>query len=96
MFWVQTKMQRGVLPDLSPSGIIECRIPRLPLVAGTYFISVGCGSKREQLDFIERGCQIQVTEGDVFGTGRSPNPKVSLVFVDAKWEVIKGMELSER
>ena len=92
MFWVNTKMQKGALPDLSPSGIIECNIPRLPLVVGTYFISIGCGSQRKQLYFIERGCQIQVTEADVFGTGRSPDPKISVVFVDAKWEVIEGME----
>jgi len=92
VFWVNTKIQKGALPDLSPSGIIECRIPRIPLVTGTYFLSAGCGSQKKQLDFIERGCQIRVTEADVFGTGRSSDPKVSVVFVDAKWEVLKGME----
>ena len=92
VFWVNTKLQKGALPDLSPSGIIECIIPRIPLVAGTYFVSAGCGSQRKQLDFIERGCQILVTEADVFGTGRSPDPKISVVFVDAEWGVLKGME----
>jgi hypothetical protein len=62
------------------------------LVPGTYFISVGCGVLKKQLDFIERGCQIQVTAADVFGTGRSPDPKVSVVFVDAKWEAIEGVD----
>lgn len=93
VFWVHSRMQRGTLPDLSSSGIIECQIPRLPLVAGTYFLSVGCGLLKKQLDFIERGGQLQVTTADVFGTGRSPDPKVSLIFVDAEWEIVQGAEV---
>ena len=92
VFWVHSRIQKGPLPDLSSSGIIECHIPRLPLVPGTYFISAGCGVLKNQLDFIERGSQLQVTPADVFGTGRSPDSKVSLVFVDAAWEVIEGVE----
>ena len=88
---VQTRLQKGHLPDLASSGIIECKIPRLPLVPGTYFVSPGCGSKSKQLDFIERVCQLQVTEFDVFGTGRLPQPNTALILVDAEWEVLKGV-----
>jgi lipopolysaccharide transport system ATP-binding protein len=93
VFYVHSKIQKGMLPDLSSSGIIECKIPRLPLVAGTYYISAGCGSQKKQLDFIERGCQLQVTEADVFGTGRTPDPKAGQVFVDAQWEIIEGLKV---
>jgi lipopolysaccharide transport system ATP-binding protein len=92
VFWVQTKLQKGTLPDLKACGVIECNIPRLPLLAGTYYITMGCGSQSKQLDYVERGCQLRVTEADIFGTGRMPNPKVSLIFVDADWEVIEGIE----
>jgi lipopolysaccharide transport system ATP-binding protein len=92
IFWVQTKMQKGPLPDLARTGIVECRIPRLPLLAGKYFLTVGCGAQAQQLDNIERGCQLQVAEADVFGTGREPNPKIALIFVDAEWDVIEGIE----
>jgi lipopolysaccharide transport system ATP-binding protein len=91
VFNVHSKIQRGMLPDLQPSGIIECTIPHIPLVAGTYYISAGCGSQKKQLDFLERCCQLQVTEADIFGTGRSPNPKASIVFVDADWDVAEGI-----
>jgi lipopolysaccharide transport system ATP-binding protein len=87
---VQTRLQKGHLPDLNTYGIIECTIPRLPLLPGSYFVSPGCGTKSKQLDFVERACQLQVTEFDVFGTGRLPQPRTALVFVDAQWEVIKG------
>ena len=96
IFWVQTKMQTGHLPDIAPTGVIECRIPRLPLLAGTYFLTLGCGAQSHQLDHIERACQIQVTEADVFGTGRNPNPKISLIFVDADWEVTQGTAVCDK
>lgn len=89
---MQTRLQKGHLPDLASSGIIECDIPSLPLLPGAYFVSVGCGSKVQQLDFIERSCKLHVTEYDVFGTGRLPLPGKAMVFVNAEWEVIKGME----
>lgn len=91
VFHVHSKIQHGMFPDLSSSGMIECRINRLPLLAGVYFISAGCGSQKVQLDFIERCCQLQVTAGDVFGTGRTPNPKAAVIFVDAEWEVVEGI-----
>lgn len=94
VFHVHSKIQKGMLPELSSSGVIECKIPRLPLVAGTYYISAGCGSQKRQMDFIERCCQLQVTDADLFGTGRSPNPKASIVFVDADWNVIEGIAQS--
>jgi len=62
------------------------------LTPGTYCISAGCGELKNQLDFIERGCQLQVIEADVFGTGKSLNPNISLVFVDAQWEPIEGVD----
>jgi lipopolysaccharide transport system ATP-binding protein len=95
VFWVQSKMQKGPLPDLADAGIIDCKIPRLPLLAGTYFVTVGCGSQLEQLDHIERGTELQIAEADVFGTGKKPNPKVALIFVDADWQVVEGLNRQE-
>ena len=96
VFWVQTMLQKGPLPNLKASGIIECSIPRLPLLAGTYYITAGCGAQSKQLDFIERVCQLQVTDADIFGTGRQPSYRKTLIFVDADWEVIEGLEPSKK
>ena len=60
IFWAQTKIQNGPLPDLPPSGAVRCHIPRLPLVPGNYFVSLGCGSGNMQLDLVQRACQLQV------------------------------------
>lgn len=86
VFWVQSRLQGGDLPDLPAAGIVVCRIPRLPLVPGIYFVQPGCGTGTTQLDLLPRACQLQVTEADVFGTGRLPNAAQGLVVVDATWE----------
>ena len=86
VFWVQSRLQGGDLPDLPAVGVVVCHIPSLPLVPGVYFIQPGCGTGTTQLDLVPRVCQLQVTEADVFGTGRLPNAAQGLVVVDAAWE----------
>ena len=91
VFSVHSRIQSGALPDLASSGVVECRIPRIPLIPGTYYVSAGCNAQKRKLDYLERCSQLQVTEADVFGTGRMPNPKAALVFVDAEWKVVEGI-----
>jgi len=92
IFWLQTRLQKGQLNELPPAGIIACHIPRLQLMPGMYFISPGCGSQTAQLDFLHRACQLQVTEADVFGTGRLPLSSQALFLVDADWKIIRKGE----
>lgn len=92
IFWVQTLMQKGRLPDLKPAGVIECNIPRLPLLPGSYFVSSGCGAQSQQLDHVQRARQLNVTAADVFGTGRLPPERRGLVIVDADWDVVDGLQ----
>jgi hypothetical protein len=92
VFWAQTRLQHGRFPDLPPSGVVACHFPRIPLVPGRYYITSGCGSGTTQLDHVHRGCVLQVTEADVFGTGRMPPPHLAVVLVDAEWEVASALE----
>ncbi|MEA1901790.1 MAG: ABC transporter ATP-binding protein [Thermodesulfobacteriota bacterium] len=89
VIWVQTRLQKGHLPDLPAAGVIACHIPRLTLLPGTYFVSPGCGSQTNQLDLVPRGWQLQVVEADLFGTGRLPPPSLAFIVVDAEWDVIR-------
>jgi lipopolysaccharide transport system ATP-binding protein len=87
VFFLQTRFQKGHLPDLLPEGVVTCHIPRVPLLPGIYYVSLGCGTANRQLDFIPRACQLQVVEADVFGTGLLPPPTQALVLVEADWEI---------
>jgi lipopolysaccharide transport system ATP-binding protein len=87
LFLLQTRIQKGHLPDLPPEGFITCHIPRVPLLPGSYYISVGCGTANQQLDYIHRARQLQIVESDVFGTGKLPPPTHGMLIVDADWEI---------
>lgn len=87
VFWVQTKVQVGSLPDISPSGAITCHIKKLPLVGGNYFINIGCGTGNTQLDGIQKATSFQVVDTGHLKTGKNHSPSLGLVVVDADWEV---------
>jgi lipopolysaccharide transport system ATP-binding protein len=87
LLFLQTRFQKGHLPDLLPEGVVTCHIPRVPLLPGIYYVSLGCGTKNEQLDFATRARRLQVVEADVFGTGLLPPPTQAMVLVDADWEI---------
>ncbi|MGH7139603.1 MAG: Wzt carbohydrate-binding domain-containing protein, partial [Pirellulales bacterium] len=84
--WLQTRVQRGRIGDLPPAGTLLCSIPSLPLVPGSYYVTVGCGSQTTPLDFVERCCRLEVVVSDFFGTGRMPNSKQAAVLVKADWQ----------
>jgi lipopolysaccharide transport system ATP-binding protein len=87
LFWLQTALQKGLLPDLPASGSVVCHVPRLPVIPGIYYLTVGCGSGRMQLDQVFRAGKLTVHEADVFGTGRLPTPAHGMMLVDADWEI---------
>jgi len=95
VFFLQTRFQKGHLPDLLPEGVITCHIPNVPLLPGIYYVCVGCGTANKQLDYVTRARQLQVVETDVFGTGLLPPSTESLILVDADWE-IKDIDCTER
>ena len=87
IFWLQTGLQKGLLPDMPATGSIVCRVPRLPVIPGIYYLTVGCGSGNDQMDLIHKAVKLTVQEADVFGTGKLPKPTQGMVLVDADWEV---------
>jgi lipopolysaccharide transport system ATP-binding protein len=57
---------------LPPKGEIECLIPRLPLTAGKYVLSLYCEVNGVLADWVQEAAQVDVADGDFFGTGRTP------------------------
>jgi lipopolysaccharide transport system ATP-binding protein len=88
VFWFQTRLQDPGFPtELPASGCVTCDIPSLPLVPGTYFVSAGCGAGVSLLDRLHRVVRLEITERDVFGTGKLPTAKESLIVAGASWGV---------
>lgn len=67
---------------------VDCIIPRFPLTAGNYRISVGLAVPMiEWLCWEENIAVLEIAENDVYQSGFPPNQQRSLVAVEHFWEV---------
>ncbi|HOM19015.1 MAG TPA: ABC transporter ATP-binding protein, partial [Thermoguttaceae bacterium] len=69
LFVLHSAIQHGPLENLPPEGILECRLPSLPLVPGEYLLSVDVSVARTRIDCVERAVRFWVEPRDFFGTG---------------------------
>lgn len=79
-------------PDLLSDGVrkagVICRIPKVSLLPGVYYISVNASSKGSMIDRVDRAATLTVVERDVFNTGKAPGKGKGVFFVDATWSLI--------
>jgi lipopolysaccharide transport system ATP-binding protein len=64
-----TRLTGQDFDTLPPAGVILLEIPRVPLRAGAYTINLWCEVNGVQADWIQEAAQIEVLEGDYYGTG---------------------------
>lgn len=82
-----TKHDFGELPS---SGAFVCRVPQLPLPAATYrlgFSLLTDGGRGEYLDRIDDAVELEVVEGDFFGSGEVPPISHGVCLVKADWRL---------
>lgn len=77
--------------DLPQQGIFVCRFPRLPLIAGPYWISYSLLSEMRSdssaLDTMESAASFHVEAGNFFGTGRLPGRRLGTFLADGTWDL---------
>ena len=81
----------GKLPE---RGAFVCKIPRLPVPAGSYRITFQISSsyrQAEMIDAVEDAIELTVETGDFFGTGMVPALPSGSALVPAQW----GLEVAE-
>ena len=72
--------------NMPEQGIFRCFIPRVPLVAGSYRITVEVKVNGIVVDYIEGAYILNIEGGDFYGTGRISTH--SPVLLDHKWSLI--------
>ena len=65
-----------------------CIIPNFPLMPGTYDLNLYAECKGEVLDWVQSAVQMEVIEGDFYGTGRLPPRSYGTVLVKHQWLLI--------
>ena len=77
----------GKLPE---RGAFVCKIPRLPVPAGSYRITFQISSsyrQAEMIDAVEDAIELTVETGDFFGTGMVPALPSGSALVAAQWHL---------
>jgi lipopolysaccharide transport system ATP-binding protein len=91
LIFFQTLTHHGPVPKWPSEGVLRLKVPSLPLLPGTYRISVECSTSRrpkDLVDVVENCAELSVVASDVFETGYLPNTGSHGYFlVDAEWEI---------
>ena len=77
----------GDLPELPSRGRLQCRVPKLPLLAGVYPYTIWTTVSGVLEDHIADAGQLTVADGDFFGTGKLPPKTVGDLLVAHSWSV---------
>jgi len=64
---------------------VVCEIPRFPLLPGRYLINVYAEERGEILDWVRSAMNLEVSDGDFFGTGLLPPKGYGAVLVGHRW-----------
>lgn len=70
-----------------PNGTFVCRIQRLPLPPASYRIGISVMCDGECLDRIDYAAELNVVDGDFFGSGEVPPITHGCCLVDAEWRI---------
>lgn len=66
---------------------VICKIPKIPLIPGHYYITLGFSSENRVRDWITRVAHIEIVEMDIYGTGELPWPGQGYFLGESIWSV---------
>jgi lipopolysaccharide transport system ATP-binding protein len=90
LFHCSTRYMNKDFSALPALGSVECRVPHLPLAAGSYLIDINVHVQDNRADIVPRAAIIVVHEGDFYGTGRLPVLRHSgFVLVGQDWQLVE-------
>jgi lipopolysaccharide transport system ATP-binding protein len=75
IFVTDTRLLNADFAELPPAGELVCEIPDLLLAAGRYQLNLWATVAGAIADDVEDAASFVVEPGDVFGTGRTTNPR---------------------
>jgi lipopolysaccharide transport system ATP-binding protein len=87
-----TRTAGVILREIPGRGQVRCYVPRCPLPAGQYGITLWADAGGDPLDWVERAFELTVHEGDFYGSGQPQLASHPAVFVAHEWSVADGPE----
>jgi lipopolysaccharide transport system ATP-binding protein len=87
MIYLHSETAGVLFEELPAVGEVRCRVPRCPLPAGQYKMTLWSDVSGQPLDWIQGATEMTVNQGDFFGTGREPPTSHRSVLIDQNWSV---------
>lgn len=70
------------------SGELRCKIPRVPLPEGCYFINISLHLNDVPYDRIQNAVGFNVEFGDFYGNGKLPSKSENKFLIDQEWSIL--------
>lgn len=74
------------LKNMPPSGTLKCKIDKLPLMPGRYFLRTHLFVNNTKADYLFRAVNFEVLTGDFYQSGSFYSKRMPGVFIDQRWE----------
>jgi len=87
LFACLSRVSHNEVLRLPSKGQVRCKIPKLPLVRGSYSVSIWCKINEQMADSIEGAFRIEVVSGDFFETGKEGSEFGGNMLVEHNWDV---------
>lgn len=81
-----TGLTAPLFPPLGRSGRFRCRLPRLPLMPGTYRVALNLEADGEVMDTLKAAVMFEVASTVFHSTGASPTASQAAFLIDHAWE----------
>jgi lipopolysaccharide transport system ATP-binding protein len=90
LFGINNRIIPGCRFDhMSSRGMITCRIEKLPLMPGTYYLDLYFGDDHRDIDVILEAASFDVQTADVFRSGKIPPESAGPIFVPATFSIAR-------
>lgn len=91
---LDSEMTGVSLGSVPKRGHFSCRIERLPLAPGQYYLNLFCTVNGEIVDWVQNAASFSVEAGDFFGSGKLPPSGHGGLLVPQKWSCAEESETS--
>lgn len=95
LIMLDSDMAGSDFASIPRDGLFRCRVKRLPLSPGRYYLNLFCTANGGIVDWVQSAATLDVAAGDFFGTGKLPGSGHGGLLVSQEWALAQDMAATE-
>lgn len=84
---LDSELSGSAIVSAPAEGVLRCHVDRVPLLPGRYSLNLYVTVAGQIADWVRDAVQLEVADGDFYGSGRLPPPGYGSVAVAHEWSV---------